>query len=59
MSAEGLAAVPVFLFVGVGFGMFAASSSPVRYYTVIEPTNVIQSAVEGEFQKRAMEKMAE
>nr|MCU0731271.1 ABC transporter permease [Hyphomonas sp.] len=54
-----LAAVPVFLFVGVGFGMFAASSSPVRYYTVIEPTNVIQSAVEGEFQKRATEAAAE
>jgi len=49
-----LAAVPLFLIIGVGFGMFAASSSPVRYYTVIEPSDVIARAVEGEFQQRAV-----
>ena len=47
-----LAAVPLFLIIGVGFGMFAASSSPVRYYAVIEPSGVIAGAIEGEFQQR-------
>jgi len=48
-----LAAVPLFLIIGVGFGMFAAASSPVRYYTVIEPSGIISGAIEGEFQRRA------
>ncbi len=48
-----LAAVPLFLLLGVGFGMFAASSSPVRYYAVIAPTDAISRAIEGEFQRRA------
>lgn len=50
-----LAAVPIFLIVGVAFGSFAASSSPVRYYTVIEPSDMIARAIEGEFQLRATE----
>ncbi len=46
-----LAAVPLFLIVGAGFGYFAASSSPVRYYTVVEPSNVIAGAIEAEFRR--------
>lgn len=44
-----LAAVPVFLLLGIGFGVFAASSSPVRYYAVVEPTGAIAEAIEAEF----------
>ena len=57
-----LAAVPIFLIVGAGFGYFAASSSPVRYYTVVEPSNVISGAIEAEFrrtQARAAQDAAE
>lgn len=46
-----LAAVPLFLIVGAGFGYFAASSSPVRYYTVVEPSNVISGAIQAEFRR--------
>jgi ABC-2 type transport system permease protein len=46
-----LAAVPLFLIVGAGFGYFAASSSPVRYYTVVEPSNVIAGAIDAEFRR--------
>lgn len=48
-----LAAVPIFLIVGASFGYFAATSSPVRYYAVVEPTRVYADAIEGEFQRRA------
>jgi ABC-2 type transport system permease protein len=57
-----LAVVPIFLIVGAGFGYFAASSSPVRYYTVVEPSNVISGAIEAEFrrtQARAAQDAAE
>lgn len=47
-----LAAVPLFLILGIGFGMFAATSSPVRYYAVVAPTPAISQAIEGEFQRR-------
>jgi ABC-2 type transport system permease protein len=53
-----LAAVPIFILIGASFGMFAASSSPVRYYAVVEPTTVIASAIEAEF-KRSEERALE
>jgi ABC-2 type transport system permease protein len=46
-----LAAVPLFLIIGAGFGYFAAASSPVRYYTVIEPTRAIADAIDAEFSR--------
>ena len=53
-----LAAVPLFLIIGVAFGMFAATTSPVRYYAVIEPANAIAEAIDAEF-SRAEERAAE
>lgn len=56
-----LAAVPLFLVIGGSFGYFAASSSPVRYYAVVEPTGVIASAIDAEFARseaRAVEDAA-
>lgn len=53
-----LAAVPIFLLVGVAFGSLAAASSPVRYYTVVEPSETLANAITAEFQRsedRAME----
>lgn len=53
-----LAAVPLFIIIGAGFGYFAASSSPVRYYTVVEPGSVISEAIDAEFRRseaRALE----
>jgi ABC-2 type transport system permease protein len=44
-----LAAVPIFLLIGASFGYFAASSSPVRYYAVVEPGTAIAAAIEAEF----------
>ena len=46
-----LAAVPLFIIIGAGFGYFAASSSPVRYYAVVEPGNVISEAIDAEFRR--------
>ncbi len=56
-----LAAVPIFLIIGASFGYFAASSSPVRYYAVVEPSGVIAEAIEAEFARseaRAAEETA-
>ena len=47
-----LAAVPLFLVIGGTFGYFAATSSPVRYYAVVEPQQVYSEAIEAEFQRR-------
>ncbi len=46
-----LAAVPIFLLAGVAFGTLAASSSPVRYFAVVEPTDTLSRAIEAEFQR--------
>ncbi|MEQ9505077.1 MAG: ABC transporter permease [Hyphomonas sp.] len=46
-----LAAVPIFLLVGVAFGTFAATSSPVRYYAVVEPSGTLAQAIEAEFDR--------
>jgi ABC-2 type transport system permease protein len=48
-----LAAVPLFLLIGASFGYFAAASSPVRYYAVVEPSRIYADAIEGEFQRRS------
>lgn len=48
-----LAAVPIFLIIGASFGYFAATSSPVRYFAVIEPARVYADAIESEFQRRS------
>jgi len=53
-----LAAVPIFLVIGAGFGYFAASSSPVRYYAVIEPSGAISEAIDAEF-RRSEERVIE
>jgi ABC-2 type transport system permease protein len=56
-----LAAVPLFLIIGVAFGSFAAASSPVRYYAVVEPTDTLAGAIEAEFRRsetRAVEEAA-
>lgn len=47
-----LAAVPLFMLIGGTFAVFAAQSSPVRYYTVIEPGTVYAEAIEAEFRDR-------
>ena len=47
----GLAAVPVFILAGALFASFAAQSSPVRYFTVIEPSTIYADAIEAEFQR--------
>ncbi|MCA8900879.1 MAG: ABC transporter permease [Hyphomonas sp.] len=44
-----LAAVPIFMLIGAAFAAFAAQSSPVRYYTVVEPAGVYASAIEAQF----------
>ena len=44
-----LAAVPLLMLVGGAFALFAAQSSPVRYYTVIEPGEAIAEAIDAEF----------
>ena len=44
-----LAAVPLFMIIGGTFALFAAKSSPVRYYAVVEPAAVYADAIEGEF----------
>ncbi|MFN3608805.1 MAG: ABC transporter permease [Hyphomonas sp.] len=54
-----LAAVPLFLIIGASFGYFAATSSPVRYFAVVEPTRVYAEAIESEFQRRSVAAAAE
>lgn len=44
-----LAAVPLFMLIGGTFAIFAAKSSPVRYYAVVEPAGIYASAIESEF----------
>jgi ABC-2 type transport system permease protein len=44
-----LAAVPLFMLIGGTFAIFAAKSSPVRYYAVVEPASIYASAIEAEF----------
>tara|TARA_R110002094_G_scaffold150150_5_gene138605 strand:+ start:468 stop:1856 length:1389 start_codon:yes stop_codon:yes gene_type:complete len=44
-----LAAVPLFMLIGGTFAVFAAKSSPVRYYAVVEPASIYASAIEAEF----------
>ncbi|MCA8892030.1 MAG: ABC transporter permease [Hyphomonas sp.] len=44
-----LAAVPALMLVGSLFALFAAQSSPIRYYTVIEPGKVFAEAIDAEF----------
>lgn len=47
-----LAAVPLFMLIGAAFSVFAAQSSPVRYFTVVEPGTVYAEAIEAEFRDR-------
>ena len=44
-----LAAVPALMLIGSTFALFAAQSSPVRYYTVIEPGHVYAEALDAQF----------
>ena len=44
-----LAAVPMFMIIGGLLGMYAATSSPVRYYAVIETGSTFSDAIENEF----------
>ncbi|RAN37428.1 ABC transporter permease [Hyphomonas pacifica] len=48
-----LAAVPFFMIIGGSLAGFAAQSSPVRYYAVVEPGSTLYAdAIEAEFQRR-------
>ena len=47
-----LAAVPMFMIIGAALAAFAAQSSPVRYFAVIEPGSVYAEAIEAEFRER-------
>ncbi len=47
-----LAAVPLFMAIGAAFSIFAAQSSPVRYFAVVEPTTIYAEAIEAEFRAR-------
>lgn len=44
-----LAAVPALMLIGSMFALFAAQSSPVRYYTVIEPARIYADAIDAQF----------
>ncbi|MEH6410589.1 MAG: ABC transporter permease [Hyphomonas sp.] len=44
-----LAAVPLFMLIGGTFAVFAAKSSPVRYYAVVDPAGIYAAAIEAEF----------
>jgi len=55
----GLAAVPVLMLVGGLFATFAAQSSPVRYYTVIEPGTVYADAIDAQFAQSEAAEMAQ
>ncbi len=45
----GLAALPLFLLLGAGFGAYAAASSPLRYYAVVEPDRTFAEAIANTF----------
>ncbi|MDX1292402.1 MAG: hypothetical protein R3265_06310, partial [Hyphomonas sp.] len=47
-----LAAVPMFMIIGAALAAFAAQSSPVRYFAVVEPGSIYADAIEAEFQRR-------
>ena len=47
-----LAAVPLFMIIGAALATFAAQSSPVRYFAVVEPGSIYAEAIEAEFQRR-------
>jgi ABC-2 type transport system permease protein len=54
-----LAAVPALMLVGSLFALFAAQSSPIRYYTVIEPGKVFAEAIDAEFERSEAAAMAQ
>jgi ABC-2 type transport system permease protein len=54
-----LAAVPALMLIGSLFAMFAAQSSPVRYYTVIEPGQLYAEAIDAEFARNEAAAMAQ
>ena len=54
-----LAAVPALMLVGSLFALFAAQSSPIRYYTVIEPAKVFAEAIDAEFERSEAAAMAQ
>lgn len=54
-----LAAVPLLMLVGGSFALFAAQSSPVRYYTVIEPARVYADAIDAQFARDDAADMAQ
>lgn len=54
-----LAAVPALMLVGSLFALFAAQSSPIRYYTVIEPGKVFAEAIDAEFARSEAAAMAQ
>jgi len=51
-----LAAVPALMLIGSTFALFAIQSSPVRYYTVVEPGHVYADAIDAQF---AVDEIAE
>ena len=54
-----LAAVPLLMIVGGSFAVFAAKSSPVRYYTVVEPARVYADAIDAEFARNEAAEIAQ
>tara|TARA_R110002051_G_scaffold43231_8_gene88492 strand:- start:169 stop:1551 length:1383 start_codon:yes stop_codon:yes gene_type:complete len=54
-----LAAVPALMLIGSMFALFAAQSSPVRYYTVIEPGQVYAEAIDTELARNETAAMAQ
>lgn len=54
-----LAAVPLLMLVGSLFTVFAAQSSPIRYYTVVEPGHVFAEAIDAEFDRSEAAAMAQ
>ncbi|MEZ5999366.1 ABC transporter permease [Hyphomonas sp.] len=54
-----LAAVPALMLIGSMFALFAAQSSPVRYYTVIEPGQLYAEAIDAEFARNEAAAKAE
>jgi ABC-2 type transport system permease protein len=54
-----LAAVPMLMLVGSLFTVFAAQSSPIRYYTVVEPGHVFAEAIDAEFERSEAAAMAQ
>ncbi len=54
-----LAAVPALMLIGSMFALFAAQSSPVRYYTVIEPGQVYAEAIDTELASNEAAAMAQ